>query len=358
MNARKNKQRFKDLELSVTLWPTFPHFEQFALDKRLSAIRLNSAMVGGDRLDNELTLAKKLQGAVPMYFDLKGRQLRIREVNADKSNLELTLNHPIEVKTPVEVLFKAGEDYAVLDRVVDGKHLIFDGGPEFMVYEGESLHIRDPSLNVTGPIFLDYEIEKIEKSMKAGFDKYFLSFVESQRDIDEFRELVGDSHIYAKIESKAGLRYVQNEFRRSDNLNLMAARGDMYVEVDKPHDILNAMKLIINKDPDAGVGSRMLLSVMDKPVPSCADLSELAWLYDIGYRKMMLCDELCLKGDLLGTAVNVFESFRNSYARRPAPYLLPESKQRSGYSGSVSTEFGPDEPGTAQSWLRRFGFSK
>ena len=28
---------------------------------------------------------------------------------------------------------------------------------------------------------------------------------------------------------------------------------------------------------------------------------------------MMLCDELCLKGDLLGRAVNAFEAFRKTY---------------------------------------------
>ncbi len=38
----------------------------------------------------------------------------------------------------------------------------------------------------------------------------------------------------------------------------MAARGDLYVEINTPHDILNATKLIIEKDPEAIVGSRML----------------------------------------------------------------------------------------------------
>jgi hypothetical protein len=75
-----------------------------------------------------------------------------------------------------------------------------------------------------------------------------------------------------------------------------------------------AQKLIAQKDPQALVGSRILLSVVTNPVPECHDFSDLAWLYDIGYRRMMLCDELCLKEPLLGTAINVFDSFRNVYA--------------------------------------------
>lgn len=311
----------KNLELYVSLWPDlhdFPHFPRFAKDNRLSGVRLNTAMVEIDELDSELELAKSIPNHVPYYFDIKGKQLRVAHAIPDKENLELILNHPISVETPTMVLFKAGADYAMLDKVVDGKHLIFDGGPEFMVYRGESLHIRHPSLQVNGPTFLDYEIEKIEKSKKAGFNKYCLSYTEKQRDVDEFRELVGDSEIIAKIENKNGLYYVQNEFKKQDNLSLMAARGDLYVELDKPHEILDALKLIVRKDKEAWVGSRILLSTIHNAVPDCSDFMDLAWLYDIGYRKMLLCDELCLKEELLARAINVFESFRENYAQKQA----------------------------------------
>ncbi|MBU1850689.1 MAG: hypothetical protein KKH40_08225, partial [Nanoarchaeota archaeon] len=296
----------KDLELLVTLWPSFLHFEEFAKDDRLAGIRLNTAMVKSFELDDEFKKANDIKGTVPLWFDIKGTQLRITEVYPTKDHLELTLNHPIDVQTPSGVLFKAGADYAMLKEVVDGNHLIFDGGPEYMVYEGESLHIRHPSLEVKGPIFLDYEIEKIEKAKKAGFTKFFLSYAESKKAIDEFRSYVGkESEIIAKIENKKGLEYVASEFKPEPNLSLMAARGDLYVEVDKPHHMLDALKLIVQKDPRAYVGSRILLSIINQPVPSCADLSDVAWLYDIGYKRMLLCDELCLKGDLLGVAVNV-----------------------------------------------------
>src|SRR3989344_9415457 len=142
------------------------------------------------------------------------------------------------------------------------------------------------------------------------------------------------------------MEFVANEFKKRDNLSLIAARGDLYLELDRPHQILEALRLIIEKDPEACAASRLMLSTLGNsnltvnnlrrraerdpagvlsakevltfieegesdPVPSCADFSELAWLYDIGYRRMMLCDELCLKEELLSVAVNVFESFRD-----------------------------------------------
>lgn len=313
-----------DLNLSVTLWPSFPHFSTFVNDSRIASIRLNSAMMSTVELDQELEKIKKMHITTPLYYDIKGRQLRVTEIIPNDEFLDMRINHPIQVDTPTGVLFKAGADVALLREVSEGgKRLSFFGGPKYLVKEGESIHIRDESLVVSGPQFVPVELEKIEKVKAAGFKHWFLSYVENQRDVDEFIEMVGDDAIVnLKIENKAGLQYVANEFKKTDNVRLVAARGDLYVEVDRPHEILGAVKMIIDKDPDAVVGSRILLSVINDPVPSCADFHELAWLTDIGYKNFMLCDELCLKGDLLGRAVNVFQSFKDTYGI-PSSYVKP-----------------------------------
>lgn len=302
-------------ELMVTLWPSFPHFPRFARDSRLAGIRLNSAMMTNPELDHELALAAATGGGIPLHFDVKGRQPRVVEVHPNDDHLDLTLNHAIEVETPVPVLFKAGADHAVLHHLEDGgRRLVFSGGPRFMVRPGESLHVRHPSFRIRGPLFTDEELAKIAKVRKAGFTCWFLSYVEEQADIDLFLDLVGkDAQVMLKIESQRGLEFVARDFRKRENLILVAARGDLYVEIERPHLIPEALRLIVDADPEACVGSRILLSVIHEPVPSCADFLELAWLHDIGYRSMMLCDELCLKEPLLATAVTAFDEFRCSY---------------------------------------------
>lgn len=341
------------LELYATLWPSFPHFTRFVGDPRLAGVRLNSAQMSNTELEAELALVERLHPQMPLFFDVKARQMRVEEVHLNPDHLDITLNHPIEVATPVPVIFKAGADYAILDHLEEGgKRLIFRGGPNYMVVPGESLHIRHPSLKVRGALFSDVELAKIDKVRKAGFTRYFLSFVECQSDVDEFLELVGkDAEVWLKIENQKGLDFVANGFRKKPNLVLVAARGDLYVEIERPHEILPALKLIVEKDPEACVGSRILLSVcqpllpdfkrellaangttldadviakmsealMEPQVPSCADFCELAWLYDIGYRRMMLCDELCLRENLLATAVNAFDYFRKEYERPILP---------------------------------------
>lgn len=328
----------REMDILVTLLPSFPHFPRFAADMRLAGIRLNSAMLTNIDVDQELTLIPKEQ-PVPLYFDIKGRQLRVTEVHENPDFLDISLNHPISVRTPTPVLFKGGEDHVPLVEISpDGYRLKFHGGPQYVVKVGESLHIRDKSLEVGGDQFVPQELEKIEQVKGAGIVRWFLSYVESQRDVDEFLELVGkDAEVWLKIESKRGLQYVAREFKKRDNLILVAAKGDMYVELDRPDQILQAQKLIIAKDPKANAGSRMMLSVVNKvpeivddpatggkrivwkilpnPVPSNADFEQLAWLYDIGYRSFMLCDELCLREELLVPATNALCAFKDRYAR-------------------------------------------
>jgi hypothetical protein len=316
---KKEVNIMTELDLHVTLWPSFPHFAEFAKDTRLKGIRLNSAMITNPELERELALMKSLDITVPLYFDIKGRQLRVVEVQDDPKvvdHLDLRLNHPISVETPCEVLFKGGGEHAsILSRVEeDGRRLIFDGFAPSFVDVGESLHIKHPSLRVHGPVFMETELKKIEQVKKAGFNLFYLSYVRSQYEIDLFFDLVGkDSFVFLKVEDKEGLEFVAREYKKQKNVALITALGDLFVEVDRPHEIMAAARLIIEKDPEALAGSRMLLSTFYSRVPSAADFMMLAWLYDIGYRRMLLCDEICLDGDVLSTAVGAFDEFRKSY---------------------------------------------
>lgn len=344
-------------ELIATLWPGFTHFPEFALDARLDGIRVNPATIPIEELETAISNLDVRHAPVPLFYDVKGRQLRVEEVLNNPDHLDIRLNHPIHVdlRDPKAriVAFKAGADFGTLDRLEEGgRRLIFrDGrthGPQYKVNHGESLHLRHPSLEVLGGLFTDHELRKIEAAKRAGFTRFFFSYTESQYDIDQLRELVGhDVELWLKIENEKGLRFVREEFKKSDGVTLVAARGDLFIEVARPHDILKAVKLIIAKDPEACVGSRILLSIATRPMPppeklralkaihdhvqdprlldlvarifhdptpSCADFSELAWLAEIGYRRFLLCDELCLQKDLLSTAINAFRAFEHEYA--------------------------------------------
>jgi hypothetical protein len=69
-----------------------------------------------------------------------------------------------------------------------------------------------------------------------------------------------------------------------------------------------AQQTIIRTDPNAVVGSRMLLSLFNNNVPSCSDVNEMGLLSWMGYRNFLLCDDLCTSGPALHRAVDTFHS--------------------------------------------------
>ena len=314
-----------NFELLVTLWPSFPHFQKFSRDNRLAGIRLNSAMMDCPALAEELTRLGDYRDdesgdRVPLWFDIKGRQPRVVEVIESADRLDVRLNHAISVETPVPVLFKAGEDHALLDHLEElGQRLVFapgaSHGPANIVRAGESLHIRHPSFKIHAPLFTDAEVEKVKQVRVAGINRWFLSYVEEWDDVAQFLALVGEeAEVMLKIESRRGVKFVRDEWVKHQNLTLVAARGDLYVEIDRPHAIAEPLRLIAERDPKAVVGSRILLSTIQSAVPSCSDFLDLEWLADIGYRRMMLCDELCLKDALLSRAVNAFDAWKREWS--------------------------------------------
>jgi hypothetical protein len=304
----------------VTLWPSFSHFSQFKDDPRLKhwGIRINSAMMSPEDVSRELQIVDDLKPKVPIWFDIKGRQLRIEEVCVESDHLELVINHQISVdlKNPVIVLLKQGNLPINLVKLEDnGRRLVFDGNIGYIISPGESIHICHPSLRVLGPQFTDVEKERIERVVDWGCKRYCLSFVSSQKDVDECLELIGkDCELILKIEDLPGLRYVEGEFKKRDGLWLMAAVGDLYPEIGYPQNILPAHKLIIGKDPQAFRGSRLLLTLgSGDGVPECGDVVELAWLWDIGYRNFLLCDGICFYPKILDSALNVLLSVLQDY---------------------------------------------
>lgn len=281
---------------------------------------MNGLLFRSTNLEDQLSRIPK-NTTVPLWLDAKGRQLRVEESISHLDHLELVLNHGIQgLDLPHPIIFKAGEDWATVEKITDGGkrlHCRADGYPKYRVKPGDSIHFRNPKMTINDSLFTVNEKEKIEKAVKLGYKNFYLSYVECERDVQEFMELVGqNAHIVLKIESQKGLEYVRNTFRKfhrpGGSIRLACARGDLYVEVGMPHEILRAQQTIIDADSFAIVGSRMLLSLFHNNVPACSDVCELGLLKTMGYQHYLLCDDLCKNGPALHRAVDTFSAIRNS----------------------------------------------
>ncbi|MBI4141186.1 hypothetical protein HY485_05095 [Candidatus Woesearchaeota archaeon] len=288
----------------VTVPPYAPFLDEVAQHKIVSGLRLNTVMPVKEPLENVL---KRLQDTGKQaWIDLKGRQLRTRGYWVPPFT-EVCVSHKIDVKTPTTAYFGNGKESATLIGV-DGYRLLFLEGPRRVVGPGEAINIPDKSLVIYGGL-TNTDKKYIEAATKLGMHDYMLSFVESQTDIAELLRYDNKANIVAKIESKKGLDYVKENY--DSKTRLMAARGDLYIEVERPHQILEALEAIVVKDKQAIAASRIFESLAKSAEPTSQDITDAAYLMKIGYQTLMLGDDVCLQRESVIGALNLLEAIVN-----------------------------------------------
>lgn len=284
----------------VTVPPYAPFLDEVAAHPLVSGLRLNTVMPTRGPLED--VLARLSRPGKPLWVDLKGRQLRVVGA-AIPPFTEVRVSHRVRVRTPADVFFHDGREHARLVEV-DGDRLILQDGPRRVIGPGESVNIVDPSLVIEGSL-TDTDRAYLSAMRAAGLANVMLSFVEQQADLDEVRSLLPDAELVLKIESRKGLDFIRDRGAGQAGGRLMAARGDLFVEVYHPHAILGAVRDVLRLDPGAIVASRLFPSLARGPVPDCADIGDAAFLLALGYRTFMLGDEVCLRRDSVLGALNL-----------------------------------------------------
>ena len=212
------------ISVIVTIPPYASFIDEVTAHPIVSGLRLNTVMPL--RESPREALERLARFNKPLWVDLKGRQLRVAEP-ALPPFTEIKLSHAIKVHTPVDAYFSDGNE-RVRVAAVDGKRLIMEDGPRRMVGPGESVNIIHPSLQIEGTL-TETDRAYLAAMKELGLTKVMLSYVESAADVDEVKSLLPNAEVVCKIETQKGLDYARK--KKSTHGQLMAARGDLYVEV-------------------------------------------------------------------------------------------------------------------------------
>lgn len=288
------------IEVLVTAPPYADYLAEAAAHKLVSGLRLNTVMPLRDGPAE--AIARLTRYGKPVWVDLKGRQLRVVGA-AIPPFTEVRLSHSISVDTPVDAFFADGTEHARI-AAVDGDRLILERGPRRLIGPGESINIVHPSLKIHGTLTAS-DKAYLETMREHGLHKVMLSYIESPADVEEVHSLLPGAELILKVETGKGLAYARQHGAAYGRL--CAARGDLFIEVPRPHAIVSALEDIIQADPQAVVASRVLDSLAYHPVPSSADISDMALLLKLGYRSFMLGDAVCLGRESLMAALNLLE---------------------------------------------------
>jgi pyruvate kinase len=139
----------------------------------------------------------------------------------------------------------------------------------------------------------DKDREDLEFVCRLGVDWLALSFVQRGEDVDEARELVaGRAAIMSKIEKPAAIDELDAILAASDGI--MVARGDLGVELPI-YEVPPLQKRMVRKCRDVGkpviVATQMLESMISSPVPTRAEVSDVATAIYEGADAVMLSAE-------------------------------------------------------------------
>lgn len=287
----------------VTVPPHATFLEEVAAHPVVVGLRLNTVMPIKGAIEETLTRLSSL--GQPLWIDLKGRQLRVAEA-AVPPFTAVRLSHRISVRTPARAIFSGGREEARV-LAVDGDRLILEDGPRRVLGPGESVNIPCASLLIEGTLTAR-DADHVRAARGLGLHDFMLSFVEQQEDVEAVLALDPDARVVAKIESQRGLAYAREHGGPRGPVRLMTARGDLFLELARPHHLLQAMQDVLAADADAIVASRICDSLAWGLEPTSQDITDAAYLLSLGYRTLLLGDEVCLKRDSVLSALNLLEA--------------------------------------------------
>ncbi|MBQ9279523.1 MAG: hypothetical protein IJ215_00520 [Clostridia bacterium] len=229
-----------------------------------------------------------------LWIDVKGRQLRISKW-ADPLYSCIELNHHVEVLYPAEVCFRNG-DRVRIAHIKDGNKLFVEPLPKEALGAGQSVNIIGRDVEIDGYL-TEKDKEYLTACAKLGMPWIMASFVEEFLDFMEILTLQPNAQIMAKIESLKGMELVTRHpsvlMEKFNIFSLMAARDDLYIQTGENCSMLKHLKAIVDVDSGAVCASRIFPSLERRQTPEFADYADLELMYSMGYRRFMLCDNIC-----------------------------------------------------------------
>ena len=270
----------------------------------IAEVRFNTGVQTAYSIEETLDMLKNLSIKFnkKLWIDIKGRQLRVTKW-ADPLYSCIEISHKIQVLYPALVYFRNG-DAVNITHIKDRNKLFVDPLPRQALGAGQSVNILAKDIEIEG-----YLTEKdklyLRACKKMGLNRIMASFVESFDDLAQILQILPNAQIISKIESLKGISFIE----QYNVPKLMAARDDLYLQSGQNYNMIKLLRTIISKDSEAICASKIFLSLEKRETVDLADYADLELMYSMGYRKFMLCDNVCNYS--FAKAIQAWEEFIN-----------------------------------------------
>lgn len=309
---------FKRTKIIATIGPVSDTYETIyqLIEAGVNGIRLNFSHGTHEERLVQIPWVRKASEAlgkpVAIIQDLQGPKVRLGDFEGR-----------IEVQAGQELRFQYQSDYVasgiiptqydLSKKVKPGERLyLFDGKVRTTVtkLEGDIVYaavendgfllkrkgMNLPDTDFQGDILTEKDMADIRFGVMQDIDYVALSFIQTAADIENMRKILADlgsnAKIIAKVETKAAVDNIEEIVKASDAV--MVARGDLAVETPA-ESVPVVQRQIIGLGQKYStptiVATQMLLSMVDAPEPTRAEVSDVATAVFIGADCVMLSDE-------------------------------------------------------------------
>ncbi|MEO7335010.1 MAG: pyruvate kinase [Caldimonas sp.] len=274
----------------------FSHGSQADHAQRLNSIRKLEAEVGRP---------------IGVLLDLQGPKLRLGTFSGGKAVLNAGASFRLDLNAvPGDAQRAPLLHPEIFAALKPGTDLLLDDGKLRLRVDACGPEFADTTVIIGGPIsdrkgvnvpsvllpispLTPKDREDLDFGLSLGVDWVALSFVQRPEDITEARKIIGDrAWIMAKLEKPAAINELAGIVASADGI--MVARGDLGVELP-PEEVPELQRLIVRSCRQAGkpvvVATQMLESMIHSPVPTRAEVSDVATAIYDGVDAVMLSAE-------------------------------------------------------------------
>lgn len=312
---------FKHTKILATIGPATnsPEKVRQLIEAGVNGFRLNFSHGSHEERIEQIQWIREISGEmgrnVAILQDLQGPKIRLGNLNDNRQEVragdEIILDYVAShdgLTLPVQ--------YNLAEKVKPGEKVyLFDGKIQTEVVDIPSetairLRVKNdgvlmsrkginlPDTDFGGDILTPKDMADIEFGADKDIDFVALSFVQSEEDINNLRQiLVGlgsTAHIIAKVETKAAIEPETLEAIVLASDGVMVARGDLAVEAGAeivPIVQRQIASLCRKHGKFCIIATQMMASMVDAPDPTRAEVSDVATATIMGVDVVMLSDE-------------------------------------------------------------------
>lgn len=310
-------RRHRNVKIVATLGPASSSKDVIRglFDAGADVFRLNMSHGSHDdhraRYDAIREVEAEAGRPIAILADLQGPKLRVGQFTAGAHDLEegdsFRFDLSPEPGDSHRVQLPHPEIFAAL---IEGSELLVNDGKIRLRVEACGPDFADCTVTVGGTIsdrkgvnvpdvvlplaaLSDKDRADLEFACQLGVDWLALSFVQRAEDVEEAKTLAqGRAAILSKIEKPAAVRAFDEILKASDGI--MVARGDLGVELPV-HSVPPIQKRLVRLCRSAAkpviVATQMLESMIDSPMPTRAEVSDVANAIYEGADAVMLSAE-------------------------------------------------------------------